>query len=273
MVVVDAFTKFVKFYPTKTTNTEEVIKNLSIYMNHYSRPKRIISDRGSCFTSDKFEKFCVDHLVEHIKTAAYTPEANGQVERMNRTLTPMLAKLIHDTDKRWDILLPNVEFIYNNTFNRSIKNYPSILLFGQLQNTFNKVEFNLETLVKNNQENIEFRNLVDIRKEAKDQIEKLQAYNKTKVDKKRKGVQDYKEGDFVVIKTVDTHKLSNKFKGPYVIKQILPNDRYLVTDIDGFQVSSLPYSSVCSPGNMRKLLSFPHIFTDDDNDEDIVESG
>ena len=150
LVVVDGFTKFVKFYPTKTTNTEEVLKNLTVYINHYSRPVRIISDRGNCFTSDKFKKFCSDHLIQHIKTAAYTPEANGQAERINRTLTPMLAKLINDTNKKWDVLLPDVEFIYNNTFNRSIKNFPSILLFGQLQNHYNKIESNLETFVKNN---------------------------------------------------------------------------------------------------------------------------
>ena len=114
---------------------------------------------------------------------------------------------------------------------------------------------------------------MEIREKSKRNIEKLQAYNKQIVDRKRRGVQDYKIGDFVVIKSVDNHKLSSKFKGPYVIKQILPNDRYLVTDIEGFQVSSLPYSSICSPGNMRKWLSSIPSSTDDDVDEDISQSG
>ena len=46
-------------------------------------------------------------------------------------------------------------------------------------------------------------------------------------------------------------KLIPKYKGPYVIKEIFPNDRYLVTDIDGFQLTRLPYEGVASPEHLR----------------------
>ncbi|XP_055842533.1 protein NYNRIN-like [Episyrphus balteatus] len=49
--VIDGFTKFVKLYPVKTTNTKEAATCLQSYFENYSRPIRIISDRGSCFTS------------------------------------------------------------------------------------------------------------------------------------------------------------------------------------------------------------------------------
>lgn len=218
LVIVDAFTKFFKFYPTKTTNTEKVLKNLMVYMNYYSKPNRTITDRSTCFTSTKFESFCSNNCIQHVKTAAYTPEANGQAERVNRTLTPILAKLINDTNKKWDNLLTKIEYVYNNTYNRPIQNFPCVLLFGLDQNNLNLIEHNLEILVKNNQSPSQDFSLTELREKVKANIDKLQSYNKAMVDRKRKGVQDYK-GDLVVLKPNSNHKLSHKFKGPYVIKK------------------------------------------------------
>lgn len=50
-------------------------------------------DRGSTFTGNEFAEFLRMHDVRHIKIATGSPQANGQAERINRTLTPMLAKL------------------------------------------------------------------------------------------------------------------------------------------------------------------------------------
>lgn len=55
--VIDAFTKFIKSYPCRTTNTKELIKHLNDYFRNYSRPSRIVSDRGSSFKSEDFEEF------------------------------------------------------------------------------------------------------------------------------------------------------------------------------------------------------------------------
>lgn len=53
---IDAFTKFIKLYPCKSTGTE-VIKNLETYFKTYSKPKRIVSDRGTSFTLTMFKNF------------------------------------------------------------------------------------------------------------------------------------------------------------------------------------------------------------------------
>lgn len=52
---------------------------------NYSRPLRIISDRGTSFTSREFEEFIKEQNIKHIKIATASPQANGQVERINRT--------------------------------------------------------------------------------------------------------------------------------------------------------------------------------------------
>ena len=155
LVIVDAFTKFTKFFPTKSMKSDETIVHLANYMNFYSKPKKIITDRGTCFTAQKFKDFVNTNQIEHVKTAAYTPEANGQVERVNKTLTPMLAKLCNDTSKSWDKVLPKVEFVFNNTINRSTGNYPSVLLFGVQQNNLDCENVNISNFISNRQPLVE----------------------------------------------------------------------------------------------------------------------
>ncbi|KAK9753525.1 hypothetical protein QE152_g2038 [Popillia japonica] len=120
------FSKFVKLYAVKFTKTDKVIKKLEEYFNNYSRPRRIVSDRETSFTSQAFEDFLKANSIMHMKIAT---ASNGQIERINRDLTPMLAKLAELKDK-WDGCLYKVEFAINNTICRSTGKTPSMLLFG-----------------------------------------------------------------------------------------------------------------------------------------------
>jgi transposase InsO family protein len=47
------------------------------------RVRHVLTDRGSCFTAEGFEKACRKHGVEHRKTKPYTPRTNGMAERFN----------------------------------------------------------------------------------------------------------------------------------------------------------------------------------------------
>ncbi|KOC58629.1 Pro-Pol polyprotein [Habropoda laboriosa] len=75
--VIDAFTKYIKLYPCKSTRSEETIKHLRDYCRAYSKPRRIISDRGTAFTSNRFKEYLEDEKIEHVLIAVGTPRANG----------------------------------------------------------------------------------------------------------------------------------------------------------------------------------------------------
>src|ERR671938_955256 len=47
------------------------------------RVTHLLTDRGSCFTADGFERRCRELGVEHRKTRPYTPRTNGMAERFN----------------------------------------------------------------------------------------------------------------------------------------------------------------------------------------------
>lgn len=254
LVTIDSFTKFVKLYPVKTTSSKEAINCLQQYFEHYSRPETIISDRGSCFTSAEFEEFLGQQGIKHVKIATGSPQANGQVERVNRTLTPLLAKLSDDSSgKYWYKIIADAEYALNNSVNRVTGETPSRLLFGVRQR--DKVIDNLSKYVQDGAGE-ERSDLVEIRNRASDRILRSQAYNKEYADSKRKEANAYSVGDLVSIKNFDStpgasRKLIPVFKGTYKIAEKLGNDRYVVTDVDGFQNTLRPYRGVWQAANLR----------------------
>jgi len=56
----------VRLYPAKSTNSKEAMEALSDYFRAYSRPTTIVSDRGTCFTSDMFEEFLESINIKHL---------------------------------------------------------------------------------------------------------------------------------------------------------------------------------------------------------------
>lgn len=255
-LVIDAFTKFIKLYPCKTTNTKEVLKHLSSYFIHYSKPNQIISDRGTCFTSNAFREFLESKNIKHVLIATGCPWANGQVERFNLVLGPMLAKLCKSPEM-WNEILSDGEFAINNTVCKTTGEAPSCLLFGVYQKGIvdDNIRLELESRQTYDQENL----LKDLRQRASDNIKKSQQYNKARYDKIHKKPHRYKVGDKIVIVNYDTtpgtnKKLIPKFKGPYEVNVVLDNDRYVIKDIEGYQVTRLPFTGTVDASHMKPWL-------------------
>lgn len=253
-LVVDAFSKYVKLYATKTTATSEAVKALCDYFNNYSKPRVIVSDRGSCFTSQEFADFVNNQVIKHILIATGSPQSNGQVERVNRVLVPILSKIVNKEEgKQWYKLLREAEHAINNSVNKSTGETPSRLLFGidQRGSTTDEIKEYLDTSV-----NVKSKDLVEVRKKAADKITAAQAYNEKYFNKRHKEPTSYKEGDYVMIRNFDStagssKKLIPQFKGPYIVKTVLRNNRYLISDIEGFQNTQKKYQGVWEPKNMR----------------------
>lgn len=252
--VIDAFTKFCKFYPCKSTSANEIIKHLKTYFQCYSKPQRIVSNRRSAFTSTTFREFLENESISQVLIATGTPRANGQVERIHRTITPMFSKLCDRPDK-WSNVINEVEFAINNTVCRSTGDTPSKLLFGV--NQVGKIDDKLKWYFEQRQA-ID-RNLELIREGASNKILKVQKCNEELYNKRRKKATIYSIGDLVMIKNVDTtpgvnKKFIPKYKGPYEVTKVLDKDRYIVSDVEGFQITQLPYVGTIAVDQMKKYL-------------------
>ncbi|GFY07742.1 hypothetical protein TNCV_4133391 [Trichonephila clavipes] len=100
-IPLNAFTKFTWLYPVKTVSAESALEKLKQQQKTFGNPIRIISDRGSAFTSKLFNDYCDEENIQHLQIATGVPRGNGQVERIHRTLIPVLTKLSLDDSTKW----------------------------------------------------------------------------------------------------------------------------------------------------------------------------
>jgi transposase InsO family protein len=131
--IVDRLTKVAHFIPVKTTYSSAKLAEL--YMSRivclHGVPKKIVSDRGSQFTSKVWEKLHETMDTKLNFSSAYHLQTDGQTERTNQILEDMLRASALKYGKSWDKSLPYAEFSYNNSYQASIKMAPFEALYGR----------------------------------------------------------------------------------------------------------------------------------------------
>src|SRR6266542_3373733 len=122
-VIVDRLTKVAHFIPVK--ESYQGPKLAELYMTRivclHGVPKKIVSDRGTQFTSRFWERLH-DSLDTQLNfSSAYHPQTDGQTERVNQILEDMLRACALKNGQSWDKNLPYAEFSYNNSYQDSLK--------------------------------------------------------------------------------------------------------------------------------------------------------
>jgi transposase InsO family protein len=87
-------------------------------------PKKIVSNRGTQFTSKFWERLHETLDTQLHFSSAYHPQTNGQAERVNQILEDMLTTCALQYGRSWDKSLPYAEFSYNNSYQESLKMVP-----------------------------------------------------------------------------------------------------------------------------------------------------
>jgi transposase InsO family protein len=93
-------------------------------------PKKIVSDRGTQFTSKFWERLRETLGTQLRFSSAYHSQSDGQTERVNHILSNMLRAYALQYGRSWDKSLPYAEFSYNNSYQESLKMAPFEILYG-----------------------------------------------------------------------------------------------------------------------------------------------
>jgi hypothetical protein len=252
-VVVDRLTKSAHFIPVKTSYISAILAKL--YMSWiiclHGVPKKIVSYRGTQFTSHFWQQLH-EALGTHLNfSLAYHPQTNRQTKRTNQVLEDMLRAYALQDQSRWGKRLPYAEFSYNNRYQASLKMSPFQALYGRSCRTLlhwdqpgEKQVFGPDILLEA-EENIKI---------VRENLKIAQSRHRSYADMRRREL-NFEVEDFVYLKVSPIRgvrrcgvkgKLAPRYVGPYQIlakrgevayQLSLPKDLSAVHDV--FHVSQL----------------------------------
>jgi hypothetical protein len=123
---VDQLIKVAHFEPIKMTYTGLQLAELYMSRILYLRgvPKKIVSDRGTQFTSKFYERLHETLDTQLNFSSIYHHLTDGQTKGVNQILEDMLKACALHYGLSWDKSLPYTEFSYNNSCQESLKIAP-----------------------------------------------------------------------------------------------------------------------------------------------------
>jgi hypothetical protein len=221
-VIMDKFTKVTHSIPVKTTY--KVSQLAELYMTWivclHGVPKKIVSDRGSQFTSRFWKKLHESLDTKLNFSSAYHPQTDGQTERTNQVLEDMLRACALKHGGSWDKSLPYAKFSYNNSYQTSLKMSPFEALYGRKCRTplywdqTGERQFFGTELIQEAEEQVRI---------IRENLRVAQTRQKSYADNRRRPL-EFEEGDYVYLKVSPLRgvrrfkvkgKLSPRYIGPF----------------------------------------------------------
>lgn len=216
-VVVDYYSRFFEMEFTKSITTEKIVSLMSKMFVTHGLPCSLRTDNGPQFISDHFKGYLKKNGIEHRRTTPLWPQANGEIERQNRTILKRL-RISQAEGRDWRSQMDDFLMMYRSTPHSTTGVSPAELLFGR------KIRTKLPQLQ-------EFTCDDEVRDRDSERKEKGKMY----ADCKRNACEnDIQKGDKVLLRQERDNKLSTPFKQvPFTVVQ--KNGNSVLVEADGVQ--------------------------------------
>jgi hypothetical protein len=113
IVAIDYFTKWVEAMPTFKYDGETI--SLFLFNQIIARfdvPREIVIDHGSHFQNQMMNELTSNLGLRQEYSSPYYPQANGQVEAINKTLKTILQQTINSAKSNWHLMLYSALWAY-----------------------------------------------------------------------------------------------------------------------------------------------------------------
>jgi len=196
LVVVDYFSRYFEVVILRSTSSTRIIESLKPIFARFGVPHTLKTDNGPQLVSGEFETFLAENGIEHRTTPPLWPQANGEVERQNRTLMKSV-QIAHIEGKDWRQELQTFLTAYRSTPQMTTGATPFYLMFGREMRS-KLPDLRREATITN--------------EEVRDRDWSRKLSQKEYVDAKRSAVASEVEiGDKVLLRNSKTNKLSPNY--------------------------------------------------------------
>ena len=252
LLVVDPFSKLLLTCPLKEKTSAQVLPYLTHTIFQLFHVRMILSDGGTCFSSQEFRKTMSDLYIVHKIVSAHHPQSNSHAESKVKRLKDMLRKMLSaETSTDWLIRLPLATKVLNCTKLGEIPLSPLEILYG-------KDEPNTQHLLTTPYQDLEvppYKSATQIQQQMKPILAKYKKLvNERNVNRKKKINKnlknpDIKVGSYIIIKDFAILKGINK-----TLHNIYRNEFYIVERVKPRSVVAKSLST-----HLTKLIAFSHI--------------
>nr|GEU73726.1 reverse transcriptase domain-containing protein [Tanacetum cinerariifolium] len=220
--------------------------------HEFGAPRAIISDRGTHFCNDEFEKVIRKYEVTHRLSTAYHPQTSGQVKVTNCGLKRILERTIGQNRASGSDKLEDAQWAFRTAYKTPIGCTPYKLVYGKAYHL--PIELEHKAYWAPKQTNFDLSIAGDHRKIQLNELNELRdhAYENSLIYKeKMKRIHDFKiknrvfnVGDQVLLFNlrlkIFSGKLKTRWSGPFTIAKVFPYGTVELSQANGpnFKVNS-----------------------------------
>ena len=254
LTIVDHFSRHLELYALNNITSNAVIKALFQYIATHGRPAKILTDLGTQFCSEIFNKFNEAFKINLRHSSTGHPESNSISERVNLSIKSTIKSLAKE-GYSFEYALNIHKNLYNASLHPSTKYSPNMIHFGRELSTFldtfdPKIQsllinqaFEIDKILKSMQQvyNSTFKNLTSSQRQQNHSYNtraKLRSFNVKDIVyiRTRSPYKPQYDGPFIITKklsdvTVQVQFQNNKFAQPFIIHinrlfKVLPRTQF-----------------------------------------------
>ena len=253
VVVIDYYSKWAEVELMEEATAGKIVAMFRRIMGREGVPKQIVSDNGTQFLSREFQDLMKEFGIQHRRTPVYHPQANGLVERFNRTLGGFLqtaARLGGNTNERIQTMITT----YNATPQATTGKSPAELLHGKRMRT------KLDVVGKTAEEE-------EGDDQTRERVTRIQNKQKTYADERRAArTEEIQPGDWVRCRKPQARKGQSKYGQPVQVKEKIGANSYRTEDGRTWHRNSIVRA------NQSQAMPSQPVLADDSAESDNGES-
>lgn len=219
LIAMDVFSRFVIGRAVKSTSAEETMR---FFLNEicmvFGIPKRVHSDRGTCFTAHMTAQTYDIIGVESSLSTRERPQSNAYIERCNRTFADIIAMYINSNHTNWPEALKFAIYSHNTSRHATTHVSPYEMMFGRVPRIVGNPMEQYSLGMTNPEEWVDLLKswMAVMQETSRRNVQRAQASSKLRFDDNRRD-HNYQEGDLVLVFFPRVKKgLTPKFRQPWL---------------------------------------------------------